>query len=103
MARDWALLQGLQNSSLLCNPVDFGLPSKGFVPLWQCLGEHRCTIWLWLCRAVLPAANKKAEAARDTEALLSETRSSPLILSNHPDLTMIPRNRGVEPAARLCG
>ena len=103
MARDWATAAGLQNSSLLCNAVHFGFPSKGFVPLWQCLGEHRCTIWLWLSRAVLPAANKKAEAARDTEALLSETRSSPLILSNHPDLTMIPRNRGTEPGTRLCG
>ena len=103
MARDWATAAGLQNSSLLWNAVYCGFPGKCFVPLWQCLGEHRCTIWLWLCRAVLPAANKKAEAARDTEALLSETRSSLLTLSNHLDLTMIPRNRGTEPGARLCG
>ena len=92
MARDWATAAGLQNSSLLCNAVDFGFPSKGLAPLWHAWVSIVALFWLWLCRAALPAANKKAEAARDTEALLSETRSSPLILSNHPDLTIIPRN-----------
>jgi len=76
LAHDWATAAGLQNSSLLWNAVDCGFPGKGFVPLWQCLGEHRCTIWLWLCRAVLPAANKKAEAACDTEALLRDGKQS---------------------------